>query len=258
MSCEFIVRFYVIRLPSSNQTCKIQTRSKRNSLKFKQPQCNCIQRILITNSSRNDSITSHTFICIQRFMTVHTEVHEAWHLFSWGWRKLDILSVSAALLQLGAPNTRHTITHRTPSSGIWRALRLYSHLSWGFWEWCSYIWTSWSDSCWAAGRAFEPSGCLGVVILCVWMSAFMWRRVGRSSADLQVINSQHRRFSKSRRLMVCPRNKNAVGTRSVSVVSANSYNTVRLQRKNIHMYMFSMFFTLFDRNTILHLFFKKI
>ncbi len=40
---------------------------------------------------------------------MHIKVHEASHMFSWGWRKLELISASAPLLQLGAQNTRQTL-----------------------------------------------------------------------------------------------------------------------------------------------------
>ncbi len=130
-------------------------------------------------------------------------------MFSWGWRKLELINASAPLLHLGVQNTRHSIA----------APRLYSHLSWGFWEWCSWIWTSWSDSCWAAGRAFEPSGCLGVVMMGAtrafeWVR-FLWRRV-------QIYKPSTRSAGAAANRAVCIYRVCQRKTRPGSVVSAYS------------------------------------
>lgn len=127
-------------------------------------------------------------------------VRAAAHMFSWGWRKLDLIGASAPLLEPGARITRHTIRARACAPAGSDARCGCTHIFLG--DFGSGVLVFGRLEAIHAELLVARLNLPGVSRCCesapvrVWMSAFMWRR-----ADLQTIASHYRRVRKSRRLI---------------------------------------------------------
>ncbi len=142
---------------------------------------------------------------------MHITVHDASHMFSWGWRKLELINASAPLLHLRVQNTRHSIApHASPRCAAPLLTSFLGILGVVFLN--LDVLKRFMLSCWPRVWTFRVSRCCDDGRdACVWMSAFLVTQ----SADLQSIDSLCRRCSKPRCLYIsCVSAKNASEIRS--------------------------------------------